>query len=109
LLGQFGKGKFLDNVEPAAYRLHSGGVWSPKKNTQKKMSIILSNFWMWQYYNRIKNEEVALYYFNMILREGFFSKPSDIANASWFDKLEYALVTNLRVLFRIVRRLLRIR
>ncbi len=32
LLGKHGKGYYMDNIQPAVYRVHSGGIWSMKKN-----------------------------------------------------------------------------
>jgi glycosyltransferase involved in cell wall biosynthesis len=105
MLGQYGKGKYLDNVAPAAYRLHNGGVWSLKDNVQKKMALITSYYWMWQYYARIKNNELALHFFNMIMREGFFYNPYTAGNAGKMDKFEFVVLRTLRKIFAILRRL----
>jgi len=32
LLGKHGKGYYMENIKPAVYRVHSGGIWSLKKN-----------------------------------------------------------------------------
>lgn len=37
ILGSHGKGKYLDNIKPSHYRIHSGGIWSK----QEKSKIIL--------------------------------------------------------------------
>ncbi|MGM0635463.1 MAG: glycosyltransferase family 2 protein [Bacteroidota bacterium] len=44
LLGKFGKGYYMENIRPAVYRVHSGGIWSTKKNdkifaTQNKLKL----------------------------------------------------------------------
>lgn len=54
LLGEYGKAKFLKNIKPAAYRVHSGGVWS-KANQEKKLKMRLSLFsTLKDYYSRDK-------------------------------------------------------
>lgn len=52
-LSQFGGSKFLDNVEPAAYRVHAGGIWSslPKGNVQRWENAN-TYFWLSKYYTR---------------------------------------------------------
>jgi Glycosyl transferase family 2 len=37
LLGQYGKGHFIADIEPAVYRQHSGGVWSMKSSTERSL------------------------------------------------------------------------
>ena len=32
ILGKYGKGYYMEDIQPAMYREHSGGVWSPRKN-----------------------------------------------------------------------------
>ncbi|MFD0933337.1 glycosyltransferase family 2 protein [Psychroflexus salinarum] len=32
ILGKFGKGKYIESIEPVMYRVHEGGVWSSKKH-----------------------------------------------------------------------------
>jgi len=42
-LAQFGGGKFLDNIEPAVYRVHQGGVWSSLGYREKIYNAIVAN------------------------------------------------------------------
>lgn len=109
LLGQHGKGRYLKNIEPAAYRLHSEGVWSLKSQQQKKMGLITSYFWMWKYYERNKKTEYAIFFFTMIMREGFFSNPFEDQQSTLFDRLEFLIIKTLRKIFALIRRLLSVR
>jgi len=34
--GQMGRGKFLENIEPHHYRIHSGGLWSGASESEKR-------------------------------------------------------------------------
>lgn len=52
ILGSHGKGKYLDSIKPASYRVHSGGIWS--KQEKFKMISHLKNT-----YN-----ELSKFYFN---------------------------------------------
>ncbi|SIT93818.1 glycosyltransferase [Pontibacter indicus] len=38
LLGQHGKAKFSNDVQPSAYRVHDGGIWSSIDNLEKRKS-----------------------------------------------------------------------
>lgn len=62
ILGNFGKGKFMNNVGPSGYRLHSGGVWG-KQNRLKKLKMRLDLFKsLYSYYISKKNEEMVVYF-----------------------------------------------
>ena len=63
LLGSYGgKGKYLSNISPAAYRVHDGGVHSTKSRRQKQeMSLITSNV-LFAYYARLGDADTARYF-----------------------------------------------
>jgi glycosyltransferase involved in cell wall biosynthesis len=61
LLGAFGKGKFLGEIKPAAYRLHPGGVFSMRSNKRKLHMSLQTAGALANYYNRLGNQ--ALYEF----------------------------------------------
>lgn len=35
ILGKFGKGFYMEDIQPAVYRVHDGGIWSTKKKDAK--------------------------------------------------------------------------
>jgi len=59
LLGKHGKGKYLGEIEPAVYRIHSGGIWSSLSEKEIYRARIVTNFYMAQYYSRVGEEHHA--------------------------------------------------
>jgi glycosyltransferase involved in cell wall biosynthesis len=66
LLGQYGKGRYCNDIKPAVYRLHQGGVWSSAgenlkrkyhRNTFKQLS---------KYFNRVGDIETSEFYIDLI-------------------------------------------
>lgn len=55
MLGQFGSGTFLTNIEPAIYRVHEGGIWSKKSDVERRAMALNTWFWLAEYYSRIGN------------------------------------------------------
>lgn len=62
ILGSYGKSHYHFDIKPAAYRVHSGGVWSSANNDAKLDDVINTWFWMYRYYKRIGNEDAAKIY-----------------------------------------------
>ncbi|MCD5979683.1 glycosyltransferase family 2 protein [Pseudomonas quasicaspiana] len=59
LLGAFGKGKFMAEIKPAAYRVHPGGIFSMRSNKRKLHMSLQTSSSLANYYQRIGNQ--ALY------------------------------------------------
>lgn len=59
LLGQFGRSKYLDTIQPSMYRIHKGGVFSTLNDADKFDVQSVSFFWMYRYYKRIGKAEEA--------------------------------------------------
>ncbi len=55
LLGNFGKGKHLSNIKPAAYRVHEGGIFSTQSIENKKIMTMHALLHLSRYYERIGN------------------------------------------------------
>ena len=53
LLGQFGASKYMADISPSMYRLHSGGIFSPLTESDKFDMQAYSFFWMYKYYKRV--------------------------------------------------------
>ena len=62
LLGKFGDAKFQDEIEPAKYRKHNGGIWSKRKRQKKFLSKIITFKKIRDYYRRGGNKNLAQYY-----------------------------------------------
>lgn len=65
ILGLHGKGKYHQDILPAAYRMHSGGIWSAIDKNQKIFEIINTYFWLFKYHSRVKSPYVG--YFSLVL------------------------------------------
>lgn len=65
LIGHFGKSKHHNDIKPAAYRMHSGGIWSLLTQKEKRDSQINTNFWIYRYYNRIGEKKYANHYLSL--------------------------------------------
>jgi glycosyltransferase involved in cell wall biosynthesis len=55
LLGQYGSGKYLADIKPAVYRVHSGGVWSSISEAQKNAQRMNTFYWLAEYYGKNGN------------------------------------------------------
>ncbi len=106
LLGSHGKGKYMADIKPSAYRMHKDGAWSFKDDSHKKMTIMLSYFWLWQYYARIGKPEYAMRYYKRILLEGFYSDPFKNVVPGYLGNTELFIVRSVRRAFRLIRRLI---
>lgn len=71
ILGQHGKGMYLENIEPAMYRVHNGGVWSTLDQNKK---------WLYNFnsYNTIKR------YYRQ--REDFITTKELDVKLKWINK-----------------------
>ena len=67
LLGQFGKYKYFTSIKPAAYRVHTGGIWSTKKEIEKKRLLLITAKQLRNYYNRIGDKPIERYHSKKVL------------------------------------------
>jgi glycosyltransferase involved in cell wall biosynthesis len=107
LIGNLGPAKFMDDIKPSSYRMHSNGMWSLQEKSQKRKILVLSYFWLWQYYQRIGKHDAADTFYKKIMLEGFYSNPFQDFGSPVIGKIEQNIVMLVRKFFRIVRRLLR--
>ncbi|MFN3841529.1 MAG: glycosyltransferase, partial [Cyclobacteriaceae bacterium] len=105
LLGNYGKAKFIKDIKPSAYRMHAGGSWSLQNDDKKKMTLLLSYFWLWQYYARIGKPEYARGYYRKILLEGFYSDPFRELVPGLLGRAEWMTIKTIRRVFRLIRNL----
>jgi glycosyltransferase involved in cell wall biosynthesis len=62
LLGRHGAGKYLGDIEPAAYRAHPGGIWSGLSDEQKRVEMLNSLLHIYLYKHRTGGQQAALEY-----------------------------------------------
>lgn len=59
-LGNFGAGKYLEEVAPSFYRIHSGGIWSQTGLHEKLLFKIGTYHELSQFYLKKNNREISL-------------------------------------------------
>lgn len=62
LLGHYGKGKYLANILPAAYRMHDGGLHSKKATKAKATMHLVTVGALFAYYDRIGDKKLARFF-----------------------------------------------
>jgi len=62
LLGAHGKGKFLGQIKPAAYRVHPGGIFSMRSNKRKLHMSLQTCSALANYYHRLGNQALYEYF-----------------------------------------------
>lgn len=103
LLGEYGGGKFLPEIKPSAYRMHATGTWSLTSEDTKRMNLLKSYFWLWQYYDRIGKPDVAKTFYQKILIEGYYSDPLNNEAPSYLRKPERFITRAIRKTFQMIR------
>ena len=62
LLGHHGKGKYLADVKPSAYRVHDRGLHSAKDDNQRAVMQLITISALYSYYVRIGDDEIARFF-----------------------------------------------
>ena len=62
LLGEYGKGKFLVQIEPSIYRVHDGGILSNKPIEKKAAMLAKTLLLLYMYHSGKNDEEITRYY-----------------------------------------------
>ena len=58
LLGAHGKGKFIEEIKPAAYRVHEGGIFSMRSSKQRIQMTTHAYYSLALYYQRIGDQSL---------------------------------------------------
>ena len=66
-IGTYGKSHYHTDIQPAAYRVHTGGVWSTISETARLDSRINTWFWLYKYYSRTQQPKYARYYWDRFM------------------------------------------
>lgn len=99
LLGAHGKGKFLQEIKPAAYRVHPGGVFSMRSSKRKLHMSLQTCSALANYYYRVGNQ--PLYEYFLIQVFGF-----SLSAISPLHKLQALLMVARNVSINLCKRLL---
>ncbi|MGE6991922.1 glycosyltransferase family 2 protein [Pseudomonas sp. NPDC047961] len=62
LLGAHGKGKFIEEIKPAAYRVHEGGIFSMRSSKQRIQMTTHAYYNLARYYQRIGDPSLYEYF-----------------------------------------------
>ena len=68
LLGEHGKGKYLDSIGSSAYRVHDGGVHSKKSRKEKASMCLITYSALYAYYIRRGENDIAKYFEERVLK-----------------------------------------
>lgn len=68
LLGAHGKGKYLSDITPSAYRVHDGGIHSKKSKVQKIEASLTTSNALFCYYTRLGEAKYARFYLERSLK-----------------------------------------
>lgn len=66
LLGDYGKGKYMPEIQPAMYRIHKKGVHSLATKRQRLYFSISTYSALFAYHSRVDNKKIADYFANKI-------------------------------------------
>jgi len=69
LLGQYGKGKYLDNIENAVYRKHSNSIWSSLSEEFKILTSLNTFANLSKYHKRTGNDFISRYFIDKCEKE----------------------------------------
>jgi len=72
LLGAYGKGKFIGEIKPGAYRVHDGGVFSKRSLKEKTYMSLTTQISLMLYYMRINDSITANYFMGRVIKYLFY-------------------------------------
>lgn len=95
LLGLHGKGKYIDEINPAAYRVHPQGIWSGKNKEQASIMTATSRFWLFVYHRREGRNFLAYHFLGRAMFL-LIHRQSPVAQVSACLRLIISMVDNVR-------------
>lgn len=72
LLGAYGKGKFIGEIKPGAYRVHDNGIFSKKPIKEKRYMSLTTQISLMLYYMRINDSITANYFMRRVIKYLFY-------------------------------------
>lgn len=72
-LGKFGRGKFLDGIQPSMYRVHSGGIHSSASSIERDEMYFQTYTAMASYYKRLGDEKLYHYFIGKLKEQVYKS------------------------------------
>jgi len=75
LLGAHGKGKFMDEIRPAAYRVHEGGIFSMRASQKRLQMDLHTQYCLANYYYRLGERDLHVFFLRQVLSLSLSSIP----------------------------------
>ncbi|WP_295464944.1 glycosyltransferase [uncultured Pseudomonas sp.] len=75
LLGAHGKGKFLAEIRPAAYRVHEGGIFSMRASQKRLQMDLHTQYCLANYYYRLGERDLHVFFLRQVLNLSLSSIP----------------------------------
>lgn len=98
LLGAYGKGKFIAEIRPAAYRIHEGGIFSMRSSKQRIQMTMHAHYSLARYYQRIGEQTLYEYFLIQVFTHS-------LALISPFSKLRALGQVFQNIIINLLRRL----
>ncbi len=73
LLGAHGKGKFIEEIKPGAYRVHEGGIFSMRDSKQRIQMSMHAYYSLARYYHRIGDPSLYEYFMIQVFAQALAS------------------------------------
>lgn len=99
LLGAHGKGKFLAQIKPAAYRAHEGGIFSMRSSKQRIQMSMHAYYSLARYYQRIGEQSLYEYFMVQVFSQA-------LASISPLSKLQALAKVFQNISLNLLRRLM---
>jgi glycosyltransferase involved in cell wall biosynthesis len=71
-LGNYGRGLFIENINPSYYRINESGVWSMKTNIERKLKSLSTTIELLKFY-KTKNDKKFIDYFTQRTKKTILS------------------------------------
>lgn len=100
MFGSYGKAKYHDDITPAAYRVHSGGIWSSLDEEKKLTNLINTFYWLQVYHNRIASGwegYFLLQHVKLTLKRMFLYKSKVSLISIFFKALSNKICNKLKI------------
>lgn len=75
LLGAHGKGKFMAEIRPAAYRVHEGGIFSMRASQKRLQMDLHTQYCLANYYYRLGERDLHIFFLRQVLSLSLSSIP----------------------------------
>jgi hypothetical protein len=93
MLGQFGGAAFLENISPAKYRIHKGGMWGAKKLRHRDLLAIKSYIAIAQYFMRQNDHTTMLYYIDRYVKTQYLFCYEDRSRGLYLPMMRITIQT----------------